>query len=57
MVMVGPNLDLNNLELVDLINKCDLESHVMLLGRRNDAAIVWADIYVSSILARSFERN
>ena len=56
MVMVGPNLDLNNLELVDLINKYDLESHVMLLGRRNDVPglLSAADIYVSSSLGESF---
>lgn len=49
-VLVGPNIDEDNYELADLINKYKLQKYVSLLGVRKDIPMIMsgADIFVSS---------
>lgn len=56
MLMIGAGLDENNLELMSLIKKYELENHMILLGRRDNVSqlLSCADIYISSSLGESF---
>lgn len=56
LLMVGTNLDKNNVELVNLIKKLDLTDNILLLGKRDDvpSLLSSADLYVSSSIGESF---
>lgn len=59
MIMVGAELNYSNIELVELMNKYDLNNSVMLLDKRTDipALLSAADIYISSSLGESFSNS
>lgn len=56
LLMIGTDLDNNNLELKDLIQKNNLNGNIILLGRKDNIPdfLSAADIYVSSSLGESF---
>lgn len=59
MLMVGNKLDINNEELVNIIDKYNLNNNILLLGRRDDIPQILSssDIYISSSLGESFSNT
>lgn len=59
MIMVGTNLDQNNVELHSLITNQNLTENIILLGRKNNVheLLSAADCYISSSLGESFSNS
>ena len=59
MIMVGTNLDNNNLDLIKLKREFHLANNLLLLGRRDDIPdlLSLSDIYISSSIGESFSNS
>lgn len=55
-ILVGPNIDEQNIELISLIKNFNLSNYVNLLGRREDIATIMSgsDLFVSSSIDEGF---